>query len=182
MNSNKILNSMNLIFENGKKTALVGESGSGKTTISYLIERFYDVESGNILIDGVNIKDYNLKWLRENIGYIGQEPVLFSTTILENIKFGKENASFEEVVLAAKRANAYKFIMKLDNQFETNVGLSGAQLSGLIHFIKKIIYKNILNSIFIKNFFVALAVELSIFIKKCFIIKFILGINLIKII
>ena len=127
-----VLDNINLEICKGKKNAFVGESGCGKTTISYLIERFYDIEEGEgkILIDGNDIKDYNIKWLRHNIGYVGQEPVLFATSILENILFGKENSTKEEAIEAAKKANAYQFIMNREKGFDTYVGVNGSQLSG----------------------------------------------------
>ena len=126
----EVFKKLNVVLQEKKKTALVGESGCGKTTITYLIERFYDVDQGNILIDDKDVKSYNLKSLRRNIGYVGQEPTLFATSIYENIKFAKENATEEEIHDAAKRANAYQFIMSLDKKFDTYVGTSGVQLSG----------------------------------------------------
>ncbi|KAK4361631.1 hypothetical protein RND71_020583 [Anisodus tanguticus] len=93
--------------------ALVGQSGSGKSTVISLLERFYDPEAGEILIDGVDIKKFQLKWLRQQMGLVSQEPVLFATTIRENIIYGKENASEDEIRNAIKLANAAKFIDKL---------------------------------------------------------------------
>ena len=93
--------------------ALVGSSGCGKSTCLQLIQRFYDPLNGLIAIDGRNLKDYNLKWLRTRIGVVNQEPILFATSIKENIRFGKDDASDEEIVLAAKNANAHDFIMTL---------------------------------------------------------------------
>ena len=127
-----VLNKISFKINKGEKVALVGESGCGKTTCTYLLERFYDTDGGEIFIDGNNIKEYNIKWLRQNIGYVGQEPVLFATTIMQNILFAKNGASHEEVIQATKRANAFDFIMKLDNKFDTYVGLGGTQLSGNI--------------------------------------------------
>jgi len=102
----------------------------GKSTTIQLIERFYDVSTGKITIDGVEVKDYNLHWLRNQIGLVAQEPILFNTTIIENIRWGKANATVEEVEAAAKMANAHDFIMKFDDKYDTNVGEKGAQLSG----------------------------------------------------
>ena len=93
--------------------ALVGSSGCGKSTSLQLIQRFYDPLNGFIAIDGRNLKNYNLKWLRTRIGVVNQEPILFATTIKENIRFGKEDATDEEIVWASKNANAHDFIMTL---------------------------------------------------------------------
>jgi ATP-binding cassette subfamily B (MDR/TAP) protein 1 len=103
----------------GKTVALVGSSGSGKSTVIALLERFYDPLAGEVLIDGVNIKDLQLKWLRRQIGLVSQEPALFATTIKENILYGKDGATTDEVVEAAKSANAYTFIMQLPQGFDT---------------------------------------------------------------
>eukprot|EP01018_Ginkgo_biloba_P030329 Gb_08616 [translate_table: standard] len=110
--------------------ALVGESGSGKSTVVSLIERFYDPQAGEVLIDGINIKQFQLKWLRQQIGLVSQEPVLFGTTIKENIAYGKEGATMEEIKVAAEIANAAKFISKMPQGFDTMVGERGNQLSG----------------------------------------------------
>ena len=126
----KVLNKINIFIEKGKKTVFVGEGGSGKSTIVALIERFYDPEGGNVSIDGVDLKEYNLKSLRENIGYVGQEPVLFSGTIRENLAFGKENATVEEMWEALKKANAENFVNGLQAQLDTFIGIGGNQLSG----------------------------------------------------
>jgi ATP-binding cassette subfamily B (MDR/TAP) protein 1 len=103
----------------GKTVALVGSSGSGKSTVIALLERFYDPLAGEVLIDGVNIKELQLKWLRRQIGLVSQEPALFATTIKENILYGKDGATMDEVVEAAKSANAYTFIMQLPQEFDT---------------------------------------------------------------
>ncbi len=103
----------------GKTVALVGSSGSGKSTVIALLERFYDPLAGEVLIDGVNIKELQLKWLRRQIGLVSQEPALFATTIKENILYGKDGATMDEVVEAAKSANAYTFIMQLPQGFDT---------------------------------------------------------------
>ncbi|KAK7853008.1 ABC transporter B family member 9 [Quercus suber] len=114
----------------GMTAALVGQSGSGKSTVISLIERFYDPEAGEVLIDGVNLKQLQLKWIREKIGLVSQEPILFATTIKENIAYGKENATIEEIRKAIKLANAAKFIDKLPNGLDTMAGEHGSQLSG----------------------------------------------------
>ncbi len=101
--------------------ALVGSSGSGKSTVIALLERFYDPLAGEVLIDSVNIKEFQLKWLRRQIGLVSQEPALFATTIKENILYGKDGATADEVVDAAKSANAYNFIMQLPQGFDTQV-------------------------------------------------------------
>lgn len=126
----KVLKKVNIFIEKGKKTAFVGESGSGKSTIVALIERFYDPEGGSVTLDGIDLKEYNLKSLREQIGYVGQEPVLFSGTIRENLAFGKEKATEEEMWEALKKANAANFVKGLQSQMDTFIGVGGNQLSG----------------------------------------------------
>jgi len=96
----------------GKTTAIVGPSGSGKSTVVQLIERFYDPAEGQVLIDGEDLRNVNLRDFRKRVGYVGQEPVLFNTSIRENIKLGKPDATEEEIVSALKQANAYNFLMK----------------------------------------------------------------------
>jgi ATP-binding cassette subfamily B (MDR/TAP) protein 1 len=125
-----ILKKISFEIEAGKKTALVGESGSGKSTCLHLLERFYDVEKGKLLIDGVEIKKVDLDWLRDNIGYVGQEPVLFASSIRENLLFGKNDATEEEMWDALDKANAKKFVMGLEKKLDTFVGTSGSQMSG----------------------------------------------------
>ncbi|XP_004502504.1 putative multidrug resistance protein isoform X1 [Cicer arietinum] len=125
-----ILQGLNLKVQAGKTVGLVGGSGSGKSTTISLLERFYDPTCGEILLDGHDIKRLNLKWFRSLIGLVNQEPILFATSIRENILFGKEGASIEDVTKAAKAANAHDFIIKLPNGYETQVGQLGAQLSG----------------------------------------------------
>jgi len=125
-----VLNSITLRVEKGSSVALVGESGSGKSTMMDLLTRFYDVESGEVLIDGINVKDLTIKSLRSLIGIVSQESILFNTSVTENIAFGDENPSIEKVVEAAKTANAYDFIMGLENGFDTVVGERGNKLSG----------------------------------------------------
>ena len=125
-----VLNSINLRVKKGSSVALVGESGSGKSTMMDLLTRFYDVESGEVLIDGINVKDLTIKSLRSLIGIVSQESILFNTSVTENIAFGDENPSIEKVIEAAKTANAYDFIMGLENGFDTVIGERGNKLSG----------------------------------------------------
>ncbi|CAN4082123.1 unnamed protein product [Withania somnifera] len=126
----QIFSGFSLVVPSGKTVALVGQSGSGKSTVISLLERFYDPEAGEVLIDGVNLKKYQLKWLRQQMGLVSQEPVLFDTTIKENISYGKENATEEEINAATEIANAAKFIEKLPQGLDTMVGEHGTQLSG----------------------------------------------------
>ncbi|XP_048141171.1 ABC transporter B family member 9-like isoform X4 [Rhodamnia argentea] len=126
----QIFAGFSLTVPSGQTAALVGQSGSGKSTVISLLERFYDPDSGEVLIDGVNLKELQLKWIREKIGLVGQEPVLFLTTIRENIAYGKENATEEEIRKAIQLANAAKFVDKLPKGLDTMVGEHGAQLSG----------------------------------------------------
>ncbi|EGG19851.1 ABC transporter B family protein [Cavenderia fasciculata] len=114
----------------GKKVALVGDSGGGKSTVISLLERFYDPSAGSITLDGIEIKDINLLQLRAVYGLVGQEPFLFSGTILENIRYGKPDATLEEVIDCAKAANAHDFISALPNQYDTQLGDKFTQLSG----------------------------------------------------
>ncbi|KAL2547092.1 ABC transporter B family member 15 [Forsythia ovata] len=125
-----VLQGFNLKVKAGKTVALVGGSGSGKSTIVSLLERFYDPIKGDILLDGHRIKRLQLKWLRSQMGLVNQQPILFATSIKENILFGKEDASMELVISAAKAANAHDFINKLPEGYDTQVGESGIQLSG----------------------------------------------------
>ncbi|KAK9165115.1 hypothetical protein Scep_000306 [Stephania cephalantha] len=125
-----VLEDFNLRVMAGNTHALVGQSGSGKSSVISLIMRFYDPSSGVILIDGHDIKDLNLKSLRLKIGLVQQEPVLFSTTIYDNILYGKDGASEIEVIKAAKAANAHEFISRMPDGYKTQVGSQGAQLSG----------------------------------------------------
>ena len=104
------MDNFSAVFEEGKTTALVGASGSGKSTIIQLIERFYDPDFGDVVVDGKNLRQINLKSLRQQVGYVGQEPVLFNMTIKENILYGNPEASDEDVVRALKSANAWDFI------------------------------------------------------------------------
>ncbi|XP_075165554.1 multi drug resistance 50 [Haematobia irritans] len=126
----QILDKFNLRIKRGQTVALVGSSGCGKSTCIQLIQRFYDPDGGNVYFNDVNLKDLNIEWLRERIGVVGQEPVLFGTTIYENIRYGREDATKEQIEAAARAANAMIFINKLPQGFQTLVGERGAQLSG----------------------------------------------------
>ncbi len=126
----KILKNINFTVKKGETMAFVGNSGGGKSTLVNLIPRFFDVSNGAIKIDGVNIKDYDVKSLRKNIGIVPQETFLFSGTILQNIKYGKRDATFEEIEEAAKKANAHEFIKKLEDGYNTEIGERGVKLSG----------------------------------------------------
>lgn len=126
----KVLTDINFEIPKGKTIALVGESGSGKSTIADLLPRFYDVAEGEVLYDGQNIKSFNLHDLREQIGMVSQESILFNDTVFENIAFGMDDVSREEVIKAAKVANAHDFIMGLEEGYDTNIGERGNKLSG----------------------------------------------------
>ncbi|NWS25767.1 MDR1 protein, partial [Polioptila caerulea] len=126
----KILKGLNLKVQTGKTIALVGASGCGKSTTVQLLQRFYDPDQGEVTLDGRDIRTLNTKWLRENIGIVSQEPVLFATTIAENIRYGREDISDAGIEQAAKEANAFDFISRLPDKFNTLVGERGAQLSG----------------------------------------------------
>uniref|UniRef100_A0A8V1A6Q6 Bile salt export pump n=1 Tax=Gallus gallus TaxID=9031 RepID=A0A8V1A6Q6_CHICK len=128
----KILDNISMVIKTGETTAFVGASGAGKSTIIQLIQRFYDPTDGmvSITLDGHDIHSLNIQWLRAQIGVVEQEPVLFATTIAENIRYGRDDATMEDVIRAAKQANAYKFIMDLPQQFDTHVGEGGSQMSG----------------------------------------------------
>ena len=125
-----VLENFNLDIKAGKNIALVGPSGGGKTTVCALIPRFYDVSEGGIFVDGKNIKDFSLYSLRNNIGIVQQDVYLFSGTIMENIRYGKPDATEEEIIEAAKLASAYDFIIELEHGFDTYVGERGVKLSG----------------------------------------------------
>ncbi|XP_070643727.1 phosphatidylcholine translocator ABCB4 isoform X3 [Bos indicus] len=126
----QILKGLNLKVESGQTVALVGNSGCGKSTVVQLVQRLYDPDVGSIIIDGQDIRTFNVKYLREIIGVVSQEPVLFATTIAENIRYGRGNVTMDEIKQAVKEANAYEFIMRLPQKFDTLVGERGAQLSG----------------------------------------------------
>lgn len=128
--SEYVLKHINLVIPKGKTIALVGQSGSGKSTLVDLLPRFYDVTEGEILIDGVNVKDTTLYDLRSIMGNVNQEAILFNDTFYHNIAFGVENATMEQVIEAAKIANAHEFIMASEKGYETNIGDRGGKLSG----------------------------------------------------
>lgn len=128
--SEKVLNHINLSVKAGSYMALVGSSGAGKSTLCSLIPRFYDVTGGSIRIDGTDIRDIRLKSLRSHIGIVQQEVYLFVGTIYDNIRYGKPDATREEVIQAAKSANAHEFIMSMPDGYETDIGQRGIKLSG----------------------------------------------------
>ena len=134
-----VMNGVSLVIPAGKTTALVGASGSGKSTIVGLVERFYDPVQGSVLLDGRDVKDLNLRWLRQQMSLVQQEPTLFGTTIFHNIRFGLIGTKWEQeseekqkelIINAAKKANAHDFISALPEGYETNVGERGFLLSG----------------------------------------------------
>ena len=125
-----ILDNINLTIEKGKTIALVGSSGAGKSTLADLVPRFHDVTGGEVLIDGTNIKDYSLQSVRSLMSIVTQEPILFNDTIANNIRLGKQAAKEEEIIQAAKVANAHDFIMHKEIGYETNIGDRGSKLSG----------------------------------------------------
>jgi ATP-binding cassette subfamily B (MDR/TAP) protein 1 len=126
-----VCNGYSLEIRAGQTAALCGPSGAGKSTLIALLERFYDPQQGALLLDGVDLRELNVRWLRKQIALVGQEPVLFLGTVAENIAYGKEGATRAEVVEAARAANAYDFITEsLPYGFHTNVGLRGSILSG----------------------------------------------------
>ncbi|XP_069552097.1 ATP-dependent translocase ABCB1 [Brachyistius frenatus] len=126
----KILNNLSLSVESGQTMALVGSSGCGKSTTIQLLQRFYDPQEGSVYIDDHDIRSLNVRYLREMIGVVSQEPILFATTITENIRYGRLDVTQQEIERAAKEANAYDFIMNLPDKFETLVGDRGTQMSG----------------------------------------------------
>jgi len=125
-----ILDNINLVVEKGKTVALVGSSGAGKSTLADLVPRFHDVTSGEVLIDGVNIRDYSLHSVRSQMSIVTQEPILFNDTIANNIALGAPNASDEEIRKAAEVANAHNFIMQKELGYQSNIGDRGSKLSG----------------------------------------------------
>ncbi|WP_041701472.1 ABC transporter ATP-binding protein [Gottschalkia acidurici] len=125
-----VISNINYTVESGKTVALVGPSGGGKTTLCHLIPRFYEVSSGKILVDNTDIKDLTLQSLRKNVGLVQQDVFLFTGTIKENILYGDINATDEEVIEAAKKANIHDFIMSLPKGYNTDVGEKGVKLSG----------------------------------------------------
>jgi subfamily B ATP-binding cassette protein MsbA len=124
------LNKINLKIEKGKTIALVGQSGSGKTTLADLLPRFYDLEHGEILLDGENIKDYRLKDLRGLFGIVTQESILFNDTVYNNIAFGMPEAKEADVINAATIAHAHEFISQMSDGYQTNIGDRGGKMSG----------------------------------------------------
>ncbi|CAF1518564.1 unnamed protein product [Adineta ricciae] len=125
-----ILNKFQLTIKPGQRVALVGTYGCGKTTIIQLLERFYDVTHGQLLIDGVDIRKLNLQWIRSHFGLVSQQPILFDLTIAENITYGLENIPMDDIINAAKKANIHEFIQQLPQGYNTNVGNKGCLLSG----------------------------------------------------
>jgi len=125
-----VLNDMSLTIRAGTSVALVGQSGCGKSTTIQLLERFYDPRSGAVRVDGVDVRDLNVHWLRGQLGLVQQEPVLFARSIRENLLYGRPDATEEEMIDAAKRANIHNFVSQLPGGYDTFVGDRGAQLSG----------------------------------------------------
>ncbi|MDR2835849.1 MAG: ABC transporter ATP-binding protein/permease [Bacteroidales bacterium] len=125
-----VLSDINLKIIKGQTIALIGHSGSGKSTLIDLIPRFYDITSGKLLIDGIDVKEYNLYSLRDKIGYVNQNPILFNDTIFNNIAFGMTDVEKEKIIGAARIANAHDFIMATENGYDTNIGDGGCRLSG----------------------------------------------------
>lgn len=125
----KILNAFNLTID-CKQSAIIGKSGFGKSTILQLIMRFYDPDEGSVSLDGIDLRDLDLDWLRNQIGYVGQEPVLFATSIKENLLLAKPEATEEEMKECLEKAQALVFTSELADKLETFVGAGGSQLSG----------------------------------------------------
>lgn len=126
----KVLSHVSLHVKEGEYVALVGSSGAGKTTLCSLIPRFYEVTFGAVYVDGVDIRDYSLKSLRQNIGVVQQDVYLFAGTVIDNIRYGRPDATEDEIIEAAKNANAHEFIMNLPDGYATNIGQRGVKLSG----------------------------------------------------
>jgi subfamily B ATP-binding cassette protein MsbA len=125
-----ILDNINLVIEKGKTVALVGSSGAGKSTLADLVPRFHDVTTGELLIDGINIKEYSLLSLRDQMGIVTQEPILFNDTIAANIALGSHTANIADIEQSARIANAHEFIMQKEENYQTNIGDRGSKLSG----------------------------------------------------
>ncbi|WP_308400488.1 ABC transporter ATP-binding protein [Agrobacterium tumefaciens] len=125
-----VLRDVSVLFEGGKMTALVGPSGSGKSTIINLMMRLYDPQNGSVEINGTDLRDVSFASLREHVSYVGQETFLFSGTVKHNISVGRDNATEEEIIAAAKAANAHDFIMKMQDGYDTRLGENGSGLSG----------------------------------------------------
>lgn len=159
-----MLNGLSLKILKGKTVALVGSSGCGKSTVVQLIQRFYDPLAGSVTVDGVDIRQLNIKWLRQRIGVVSQEPVLFATTIAENIRYGRDGVTQQEIEQAAKEANAHNFINKLPlvttlfYSFYFNVAVG--TLVGSVTFYSQTTYRSCL--VFIVNVFVILFMLFSI--------------------
>ena len=128
----QVLKHVNLKVQKGKTVALVGQSGSGKSTLVDLVPRYHDVGEGALLIDGKNVKDVSIPALRSLIGNVNQEAILFNDTFYNNITFGVENATMEQVIEAAKIANAHDFIMESEKGYDTMIGDRGGRLSGCL--------------------------------------------------
>jgi ATP-binding cassette subfamily B (MDR/TAP) protein 1 len=139
--------SFNLRVPAGRTVALVGGSGSGKSTVIALLERFYDPSAGEVTLDGVDITRLRLKWLRAQMGLVSQEPALFATSIRENILFGKEDATEEEVVAAAKAANAHNFISQLPQGYDTQVNFSSISRLKCMRLYDPIRFSNLCKSL-----------------------------------
>src|SRR5690606_18956454 len=129
-NSKEVLHQINFDLKAGEKLALVGESGEGKSTIANLLLRFYEHQEGEILIDDINIKDVTQKSLHKNVAVVLQDSILFSGTIADNIRYGKEDATMEEIIEAAQAANAHAFISNFEKGYDTEIGERGIKLSG----------------------------------------------------
>jgi len=129
-NDEPILKDINLKIRKGQTVAVVGKSGAGKSTLADLLPRFMDVDSGQVLIDGVDVRDLRIRNLRSLMGIVSQQSILFNTTFRENIAFGVVEADMEKVIEAARIANAHDFIMETENAYETMVGEGGSKLSG----------------------------------------------------
>ena len=125
-----MLNNLSFTIKEGETTAIVGPSGSGKSTCVQLIERFYDAGEGSVEVSGCNIKEMNLSHFRSQVGYVGQEPVLFNQSIRENLLYGNPDATPQDITEALESANASKIVARLADGIETNVGAAGGQLSG----------------------------------------------------
>lgn len=128
--THQVLKNINITIPKGKTIALVGQSGSGKSTLVDLLPRYHDIQEGEILIDGINIKELRIANLRSLIGNVNQEAILFNDSFFNNIAFGVENATLEQVIAAAKIANAHDFIMETEKGYDTNIGDRGGKLSG----------------------------------------------------